>query len=151
MKIRKAVLKDAEKIHKLINYYAEKKLLLPRSLILIYENLRDFWVVESEDKIAGCVALHISWKNLAEVKSLVVEEKYRGKGFGKKLVKKAIEEGKSLGVKKIFTLTFVPEFFEKLGFKRISKSHLPHKVWNECVNCPFFPDCKEVALIYHLK
>ena len=96
----------------------------------------------------GACALHIvGWDDLAEIKSLVVVKEYQRKGIGKKLVSVCIEEAKSLGVKRVFALTFVGAFFRKLGFKKIAKEKLPHKIWSECVTCPYFPHCKEKAFI----
>ena len=148
--IRKAKTKDAYQIAELINHYAKKGLLLPRSLNSIFENLRDFWIYEGEGKILGVVALHLVWEDLAEIKSLAVREGFRGKGIGRKLVERALKEAKDLGVKKVFSLTYAKEFFLKLGFREIDKGELPQKVWGECINCPKFPNCDEVALLKEL-
>jgi amino-acid N-acetyltransferase len=118
---------------------------------MLYERLRNFLVVEENNKIIGCVALKIVWKDLGEIRSLAISKKHQGKGYGKILVKKALNEAKALDLKKIFTLTYVPEFFEKLGFEKIMKSKLPHKVWSDCINCPKFPRCDETALLKILK
>jgi len=147
-KIRKAKIGDVSKIHKLVNYYAEKRIMLPRSLSELYERLQDFFVVEfNGNEIVGCCALGIVWDNLAEIKSLAVMKKHTNKGLGKKLVYRCQNEAKKLGIKKIFVLTYIPKFFIKLGFKKISKDDLPHKIWSECIQCPFFPDCKEEPLL----
>ena len=147
---RKAIPNDVEYIHKLVNQFAKKDLMLPRSLSEIYENLRDYYVYEHNEKIAGCAALHIYWKDLAEIRSVAVEEILQKNGIATKLMKICIEEGKSLNIKKIFVLTFAPEFFEQCGFHRISKEELPHKIWSECVRCHKFPDCNEIALSIEL-
>lgn len=149
-KIRKAKINDVEQLHKLINYFARKELLLPRSLNEIYENLRDFWVAEKDNKIVACLALHITWEELAEIRSFCVKNKMQNKGIGKKLMEKAIEEAKFLGAKKIFVLTYLPEYFTQFGFMPIAKSKLPQKIWQECIHCPKFPDCEEEALIRKL-
>ncbi|MFH1622131.1 MAG: N-acetyltransferase [Candidatus Omnitrophota bacterium] len=147
-KIRKARIEDVKQMHSLINFYAEKDLMMPRSLNEIYENLRDFFVYEKNNRILACCALHIvGWEDLAELKSLAVKKSYQKKGFGLKLVKMCLDETILLGVKKVFALTYVPGFFKKLGFRNINKSKLPHKIWVECCNCPKFPGCDEVALI----
>lgn len=147
--IRKAKISDVKQIHTLINSWAKEGKLLDRPLNYLYENIRDFWVYEDNRKIAGCCALHsIGWDNLGEVKSLVVAGKYQKRGMGRALVDKCIEEASSLGIKQVFALTFVPDFFKKLGFKKISRKILPHKIWSDCVNCVYFPDCKEQAVIY---
>lgn len=145
--IRKATLEDATKIQKLVNHHASKGLMLPRSLGDICDNIRDFFVYENGEKVIGCCALNVTWLDLAEIRSLAVEEEYQGKGIGKELVNSCIEDAKKLGVKSVFALTNKPEFFLKLGFQLIDKSDLPHKVWVECVKCVKFPDCDEVALI----
>jgi len=147
-KIRKAKLEDVKRIHALINLYAQKDLMMPRSLNEIYEYLRDFWVYELKGKIFGCAALHVvGWEDLAEVKCLAVDDSCQKKGIGTNLVKMCLEEAGTLGIKKIFVLTYIPTFFKNFGFKDIDKAKLPHKIWAECCNCPKFPDCKEVALI----
>lgn len=148
--IRKVKAKEAEEIKKLIDYYARKNEMLPRSLSEIYENLRDYWAWEEKKRIVGCVALHVSWANLGEVKSLAVSRYYMRRGIGRALVKKCLEEARGLGLKKIFVLTFTPEFFKKNGFKPIAKEELPGKIWSECVRCVKFPNCNEVAMIYYL-
>jgi amino-acid N-acetyltransferase len=146
--IRKAKIDDAKAIRSLVNYWAKKGKVIDRSLNYIYENIRDFWVYEENKKIIGCCALHIvGWQNLGEIKSLGVAKGYHNRGIGKKLVKRCITEAKSLGVREIFALTFIPVFFKKLGFVSIDTKQLPHKIWNDCVNCVFFPNCKEEAVI----
>lgn len=145
--IRKARLADVQEVHKLINSFAEKNAMLPRSLNAIYENIRDFHILEEEGRAVGCCALHITWEDLAEIKSLAVDEAFQGKGYGRRLVEACLTEAKELGVPKVFALTYVPEFFEKLGFVRVDKATLPHKIWSECINCPKFPDCGEEAVI----
>ncbi|WP_461832229.1 N-acetyltransferase [Aquifex sp.] len=149
--IRKATVKDAKAIYNLLTDYAKKGVLLPRSLNSIYENIRDFWVYEREGKVIGCVALHIMWEDLAEIRSLAVKEEYKGEGIGSQLVKKALEEAWELGVSKVFSLTYVKDFFiKKFGFREIEKSVLPHKVWGECINCVKFPNCDEEAVMVEL-
>lgn len=146
--IRKARIADAQHIYSLINFWAKEGKVLERSLTYIYEHIRDFWVCEEKKKIVACCALHIvGWQNLGEVKSLVVAKQFQRKGIGRTLVDKCREEARSLGIRKVFALTFCPEFFKGLGFKVIALKELPHKIWSECVNCVSFPDCKEIAVI----
>ena len=145
--IRKAVLRDAQAIHDLINLYARKELLLPRSLASIYEHIRDFWIYEEEGKIIACCALQVLWEDLAEVRSLAVLPERRGEGIGRRLVSACLEEARQLGVKRVFSLTYEREFFESLGFREIKKETLPQKVWTDCVNCPKLPTCDEIAVI----
>lgn len=146
--IRKAKVSDVKAIYELINLFAKKDLMLPRPISDLYDSLRDFFVYEDNDAgPIGCCALHISWEDLAEIRSLAVDPAKQKKGIGRQLVGVCIDEAKELGIKKIFALTFVPEYFEKLGFVRVNKSYLPRKVWGECISCVKFPDCSEVPLI----
>jgi len=148
--LRKAKPSDAVKIQELVNFYAKEGLLLPLSLNKIYDNIRDFWVVCEEDNVIGCAALHVVWEDLAEIRSLAVKEGFRGRGIGRKLVEACLSEANSLGLKRVFVLTYQVPFFKKMGFKEIDKSHLPHKVWTDCLHCPKFPNCDETAMIKEL-
>jgi amino-acid N-acetyltransferase len=145
--VRKATIKDIKQIQALINGFARKDLMLPRSLNELYENIRDFWVVESKGEVSGCAALHIAWDDLAEIKCLAIGKKLQHKGLGTWLVKACIDEARALGARKVFVLTYKPEFFRAIGFKKITHADLPHKIWAECINCPKFPDCDETALL----
>jgi len=151
--IRKTDIKDIRSIHKLLGYYADQGLLLPRSLSELYVHLRDFFVIEDSNKkgsvIAVC-ALGICWEDLAEIRSLAVAQDQQGKGLGSQLVEVCLEEARSLGLKKIFALTYIPEFFSGLGFTEVEKSTLHHKVWADCLKCPKFPDCDEIAMTLEL-
>ena len=148
--LRKADIKDAKNIQALIASYAKQDLMLFRSLLEIYENIRDYFVACSGNKIIGCCALHVCWEDLAEVKALAVDEAYKDKGIGRRLVAAALNEAKSIKAKKIFCLTYAPEFFKKFGFKKISRKKLPHKIWTECLKCPKFPNCDEQAMMLTL-
>lgn len=145
--IRKAKIKDIKQIQGLIGSFAKMDVMLPRSLNELYENIRDFWVDEDKGKLAGCAALHISWDDLAEIKSLAVAKNKQGKGIGRDLVTACLAEARGMGAKKIFVLTYKPEFFKKLGFRKIKHAALPHKIWAECINCAKFPNCREIALL----
>lgn len=144
--IRKARISDAKAIHQLLMVYAKEGLVLSRSLADLYEDIRDFYLYEEEGEVLGAVSLHICWEDLAEVRSLVVSEKMGGKGIGRVLVESCIEEAKELGIAKVFALTYKEGFFAKCGFSPIEKSELPHKIWRDCINCPKFPECDEVAV-----
>ena len=150
MKIRKATVKDAKAIHTMVNRFAKRDDMLPRALNEIYENIRDFFICVDEDKIIAVTALHILWDDLAEIRSLSVSTKYRNTGIGKKLIKKCIKEAMNFEVKRVFALTFHPDYFIKHGFENIDKNELPHKIWGDCLKCPKFPDCTESAVIKHL-
>lgn len=148
--IRKAKVSDIKQIQSLVNFFAKKDLMLPRSLNELYENIRDFWVIEERQKIVGCAALHISWDNLAEIKSLAVAKASQGRSLGRELINACLDEGLKLGARKVFVLTYKPEYFRKFGFKRVRHADLPHKIWAECINCCKFPNCQEVALLKDL-
>lgn len=146
--IRKAVINETMQIQRLLNHYGDSGILLPRSLSELYEHLRDFYVIsEDHGNIIAVCALGLCWEDLAEIRSLAVVEKYQGNKYGTALVERCTEEAKTLGLKKLFTLTYVPEYFIKLGFSVVDKSELPHKVWSDCLKCTKFPDCDETALI----
>ena len=145
--VRKAQLKDAEAIHRLIEPYAEQGRLLPVSLAEVYERLRDFWVFVEGDEVLACGALRIVWEDLAEVRSLAVKEVETRRGIGTEVVTCCIEEARQYGIPRLFVLTYQPEFFLKLGFKPIAKEKLPHKIWLDCVKCAKFPNCDEQALL----
>jgi len=149
VKIEKARIQDVGQMHHLINYFADRNEMLARSLSEIYENIRDYFVVREDDKVIACVALHVMWEDLAEIKSLAVAEGSQKRGIGSELVRACLQEARELGLSTIFCLTYKPEFFERASFTRIDKMELPHKVWTECFRCPKFPNCDEVALIYH--
>ncbi len=151
MKSEKARVSDVPQMHKLINSLADKGEMLARSLSEIYENIRDYIVVRQSERVIACVALHVSWSDLAEIKSLVVAEDCQQQGVGARMMEACIREAKELGIPTIFCLTYKPAFFEKFGFSQVDKAELPRKVWGECYRCPKFPDCDEVALIYHLE
>lgn len=150
MKIRKAKITDLKQVHKLVNNFARREEMLPRSLIELYEHVRDLVVCEERGNICGVCALHIIWEDLAEIRSLAVDRGYQKKGIGKKLVTQCLEEAKALGLKRVFALTYHPEFFRKMGFIDIDKSNLPHKIWGDCIRCPKFPECDEHAVILEI-
>ena len=128
--------------------FADRKLMIRRSQGELYESLREFLVaVDDDDTIIGCAALHVFWGDLAELKCLAVSERAQGRGVGRRLVESCWEAARELEIPTVFTLTYVADFFEKCGYHRIEKADLPHKIWNECVRCPLFPSCNEVALI----
>jgi len=150
--IRKAKINDIKGIHSILSLHSQQGTLLGRSLSDLYDQIRDLFVyVDPEDgSVAGTCALHICWDDIAEVRSLVVKEGYSGRGIGRELVNACIEESVELGIRRLFVLTYIPEFFKKLGFRAVDKSVLPHKVWADCINCIKFPDCDEEAMILEL-
>ncbi|MBI5408974.1 MAG: N-acetyltransferase [Nitrospirae bacterium] len=148
--IKKATIKDVKTIHSLVNQFAVKNEMLPRSLNEIYENIRDFYVCRDDGKIVGVAALHILWEDLAEIRSVAVSSNYQRKGIGAKLIKKCLKEAETLEVEKVFALTYHPGFFRELGFHDIDKNALPQKIWGECLKCHKFPECNELAVIKEL-
>lgn len=148
--IRKAQIADVKDIQKLLMTYANRGDMLSRSLSELYESLRDFYVVEESGALLGAAALHIVWEDLAEVRSVAVTEEAGRKGIGSCLVQACIAEAREIGLKRIFCLTYKPDFFAKHGFRLVDKSELPHKVWGDCIKCPKFPDCDENAMIMDL-
>ncbi len=148
MIIRSGRVSDVPAIFALISRFADQKLMIRRSLGELYESIREFQVaVNDEGVVVGSSGLHVFWEDLAELRSLAVSEEARGLGIGRQLVEACHQEAEALGLETVFTLTYVPQFFEKCGYQIIDKSALPHKIWNECVRCPLFPDCTETALI----
>lgn len=150
--IRKATVRDVGAIHRLLKKHAERGELLPRALSDLYDDVRDFNVFEpkSGEAIAGTCALHVCWEDLAEVRSLAVSKPYQGEGVGSALVKAALAEAEVLGIERVFTLTYQPDFFKKHGFEVIDKAALPQKIWAECIKCVKFPDCDEIAMLKRL-
>ena len=147
MNVRSAKVSDAKAINALINSYAERDRMLFRSLADIYENMQTFIVAELESTIVGCCALEVIWADLAEIKSLAIDEAYKGKGIGRELVAAAVEQAAKLGVPKVFALTLEPAFFEKSGFSIVEKETLPMKVWSDCARCPKQQNCDEIAVL----
>lgn len=145
--IRKARVDDAEQIQKIINFYAKKGKVIPKSLSEIYEGIRDYFVHQRGRRILGVCCLKIYWKDLAEVCSLAVRQKYDSKGVGTALLEFALKEAKNIGVASVFALTYNPEFFVKRGFRLIEKEELPQKIWKDCIKCVRFPKCDEIAVI----
>jgi len=150
LKIRKAKISDLKEVQRLINDFARQEQMIPRSLNELYETLRDFVICEAGRNISGVCALHIMWEDLAEIRSLAVDRKYQKIGIGRDLVKRCLKEAKALGIKKVFALTYHPEFFKKLGFRDIDKASLPQKIWGDCLRCHKFPECDEHAVIITL-
>ena len=138
-------------MHRIINLFADRGEMLPRSLSDIYENIRDYFIYRDDGKVIACAALHISWSELAEIKSVAVAEEYQGKGYGNALIKACLQEAKELGIPTVFCLTYRQGFFSRFGFTEVDKMELPQKVWSECYRCPKFPNCDEVAMILRIE
>ena len=149
--VEKAKISDVTQIHQLINYFADKDEMLARPLSEIYENIRDYFVVRGDERVIACAALHVLWSDLAEIKSVAVAENSQEQRIGSQLVEACLKEARALGIPTVFCLTYKPAFFERFGFSQLDKMELPQKVWTECYRCPKFPNCDEIALIYHLE
>ncbi len=149
--IRRARIADVDQIQRLINQFADEGRLLARSLSELYDNLRDFYVYEAGDRQAeGVCALHISWEDLAEIRSLAVATEVRKQGIGAQLIAQCLEEARQIGVKRVFLLTYIPAYFEQAGFRAVDRAILPHKIWGDCIRCVKFPQCDETAMVLDL-
>jgi amino-acid N-acetyltransferase len=147
MVIRQARPADAKEIQSIIGMYANERLMLPRTLMQIYENLRDYSVAVENETVIGVGALHLFWEDLAEIRALAIAPGNMGRGVGRHIVLHLFEQARELGVPQVFAFTYVPQFFEKLGFEQVPHSSLPLKVWKDCINCSFFNNCNEIAMI----
>jgi amino-acid N-acetyltransferase len=148
--VERARIDDVPRIHQLINHFADKGEMLHRPLSEIYENIRDYFVYREEDEAVACIALHVLWSDLAEIKAAAVDEDRQLQGVGTQLVQACLDEAGRLGIPSVFCLTYKPEFFERFGMRRVDLMDLPRKVWGECFRCAKFPDCDEIALIVDL-
>lgn len=147
---RKATVEDVEQIQQLISTFAARDLMLHRSLNELFETVRDFSVVADADRLLACSALHVNWDDLAELKCVAVDESMHGRGLGRLVVENCLQEAAKLKLRRVFTLTYQPGFFNKFGFQIVDRNTLPHKVWGECIKCHKFPDCQEVAMMYYV-
>ncbi len=149
--VEPARLGDADAIHALIDLWAQRGEMLERPLGEIHEAIRDFKVAREDGEVVGCGSLHIMGADLAEIRSLAVREDQHGKGVGAAVVEACVEEGRAMGIERVFALTYQPGFFERQGFVLANVMDFPEKVWNECVRCPFFTDCREIAVVRDLR
>jgi amino-acid N-acetyltransferase len=145
--IRPATIHDVPRISEIINSHAELGRMLFKSYAQLYEDLRDFAVYDLDGRVVGCVAVAIIWSDLTEVRSLAVDDNYRGRGIGKALVNWCVEECRRMGIRRLMSLTYEQTFFEKLGFEVVGKESLPLKVWSDCVRCPKRDGCDEIAMV----
>jgi len=126
--------------------------IIPRTLSYLYSHVHDYWVAITPiwQVILGVASLHVCWDEVAELRSLVVKEGYQKEGIGTKLVSSCLNSAKELGLKRVFLLCLIPEYFKKFGFKEVSREELPPVAWADCVNCVKFPDCDEIPMILEL-
>ena len=147
----KASLKNIEDMQKLVSSEVESGVILERSSDEMSTNIRSYTLAYADGVLVGFCALHIHTTSLAEIRSLIVDEKFRGNKIGENLVLSCVEEGRELGLQKLLSLTYKQSFFENLGFIEIPKESLPeHKIWADCIKCKHFPICNEVSLIKNL-
>lgn len=147
--VRKAKIKDVPQIYELLKDFAAKGLMLPRPLSELYDVIRAFHIVcpdDDLDTVAGVCALHICWADLGEIRSLAVQSGFQGQDMGRLLVESCIAEARDMGLKRLFVLTYIPEYFQLFGFTLTEKSELPQKIWADCLKCVSFPECGEIAL-----
>jgi len=149
--LRDARVGDLGAILDLINGLAREQVMLPRSPASVVENIRDFVVAEVDGAFAGCGALHVVWSNIAEIRSIAVRAEHRARGLGRVMAERLIAEAEDLGVARVMAFTYVPGFFEKLGFRVVEHASLPHKVFGDCLNCPKFHACDEIAVLRILR
>jgi amino-acid N-acetyltransferase len=148
--LRKATVKDVPAMARIINGYAAQGQMLPKSYHQLYQDIRDYVVIVCKNNVVGCGALHVVWEDLGEVRSLAVAAAYRGAGWGRLMVEHLLAEAHSLGLPRVFALTYQLEFFGRLGFRLVPRETLPHKIWGDCLNCPKFPNCDESAMTIDL-
>ncbi|MCX5860735.1 MAG: N-acetyltransferase [Desulfomonile sp.] len=147
--IRKASVNETKIIHRIISEQAQSGHILPRAMSELYSQVRDFSVcvgAESGD-VLGCAALQIVWEDLAEIRSLAVRTTFERQGIGSSLIKALLDESEMMGMSRVFVLTYRQKLFERMGFRVMDKSLLPHKIWADCIRCTKFPECDEIALV----
>ena len=138
---------------RLINHYAEKQRMLPKTQLQLYENLRDYSVATEStapNRLLGCGALHIYWENLAEIRALAVAPENANRGIGTYLVELLLNEAREMQIEQVFLFTYEPGFFSRFGFIQVEHRTMPLKVYNECFHCPKFNKCDELAMVLHL-
>lgn len=149
--IRRASIKDVPAIARLVNHFAQKGSMLPVTFNHLYERVRDFAVLESKKSIIGCGALNTVWEDWGEIRSLAVKKGHQRKGYGRQIVEHLLNEAVVLELSRVFVLTRQPKVFRKLGFRKVRRERLPHKVWRDCLNCFKFPlQCDEIAMLKQL-
>ena len=148
--IRKAALRDVPALHRLISRYAAERVMLPRSLTDLYENIWEFTVAEEDGRLLGCGALEFYTPQIAEIRSLCVEAARKSNGVGREIAESLLEEARRFALKTVFALTVAPEFFAKLGFREVPREQFPAKVWRDCLRCERYSACNETAVALEL-
>lgn len=150
LQIQPATLDDMDQVHALITPFADRNEMLHRPKSELYENVRDYFVVKDQGRVIACGSVHVVWKDLAEIKAVAVAEEYQSQGWGKRIIAHCMEAARHMGIATVFVLTHKTTYYEQLGFETIDVMKLPRKVWGECLRCPKFPTCDEIAMVYHL-
>ncbi|MES1262569.1 MAG: N-acetyltransferase [Acidobacteriota bacterium] len=151
IEVRKASMQDIPALLALINGYAAKGIMLPRTEFELSENMRDFTVAFDGNRLAGCGALHFYSPTIGEVRSLAVAESHKTHGVGRLIVEALVYEAKMYGLDAVFAFTYVPGFFGKVGFNEVERGELPLKAWKDCLRCPKFHSCDEIAVLRVLR
>jgi amino-acid N-acetyltransferase len=149
--VRKAAMADIPAILAMINGYAANGIMLPRTEFELSEFIRDFTVIYDEDRLIGCAALHFYGPTIAELRSLAVDPSAKGTGAGRLLMQAIDEEANAFGLKSLFAFTYVPDFFAKMGYSLVDRNELPLKAWKDCLRCPKFQACDEIAVLKYLR
>jgi len=144
-------MRDIADLLRLINGYAADGIMLPRTEFEISENIRDFNVIHEGERLAGCGALHFYTPTAGEIRSLAVAPEFQKRHAGRLLVEALMAEAKAFALQSVFAFTYIPGFFQRLGFTEIERGELPLKAWKDCLRCPKFQCCDEIAVIKHLE
>ena len=151
VEVRKAVMGDIAPLLRLINDYAAKGVMLPRTEFEMSENIRDFSVIYSGGELIGCGALHFYTPYMSEVRSLAVDPNRKAHGIGRRMVEALVDEARQFSLDAVFAFTYVPDFFRKMGFEEVERGELPLKAWKDCLRCPKFHCCDEIAMVRVLR
>lgn len=149
--VRKAQLRDIPALLTLINSYAADGVMLPRTEFEMSENIRDFTVIHAGTRLLGCGALHFYTPYSAEIRSLAVLSEQKTQGIGRIVVEALEEEARENALYSLFAFTYVPGFFRKMGFDEVERGELPLKAWKDCLRCPKFQACDEIAMLKRLR
>jgi len=151
MQVRKARMGDIASMLELINDYARQGIMLPRNEFELSEGVRDFTVLVEGERVMGCAALHFYGPTMAEVRSLAVRPEAKGTGAGRLLMEALDAEAVEFELGLVFAFTYVPGFFTKMGYSVVDRGELPLKAWKDCLRCPKFQACDEIAVLKVLK
>jgi len=151
VRLVKANLRDIPEMLHLVAEEVKSGVILDRDAEEIATNIRSYVLAKEGEHLVGYTALHVHSPRLAEIRSLIVDEAFRGRSVGKEMVRFALDEARALGLEEILVLTYVPQFFLKMGFEEIAKESIPEqKIWADCIKCIHFPVCNEVSLMYRI-